>query len=168
MGNESMRAFEFEGRRRGIRLDEGTWQAIDWLAEQRGVKWAELAREWVTLGAHGPEKDDNLTRIIRSATMQCLLQETILSERADQFGGLQSPGFALAGMADDASFDESLSQAIIEATSDFVGFEISTGIDEFGRVAYWIRNGVRGGSNLILSTPFTPTQWLDAYEKPAS
>lgn len=165
MSEEKMRAFEFDGKRRGIRLDEGTWQAVDWLAKQRGVKWQALANEWVVLATGGKrEKGDNLTGIVRTAVMGALLEATILQERADMHQNT-GPIWQALGMCDDTELHESLTQAqSIEGTEDFVGFKLAAGINEFGFVTFYIENGIKKGSNLIISTPVKADKWAQEME----
>lgn len=160
MTEERMRTFDFEGKRRGIRLDEGTWQSIDWLAGQRGVKWTELACEWATLGGHGPHGDTNLTRVIRAAAIQSLLSETIFAERADMHGS-SGPIWASLGMCDDRGFQEAMNEAEIEGAEDFVGFKLAAGVNEFGNVTFYIENNVKDCPSLIISTPFSRTEWTE-------
>lgn len=165
MGNEKMRTFEFDGRRRGVRLDEGTWQAVDWLAAQRGIKWSELAREWVTLATHGQmQQGDNLTGIIRSAAMQCLLSETVFQDRADMVTSA-GPIWQSLGMCEDKQFHEALTAATsIDGSDDFVGFKCSAGVNEFGWVTFYIENAIKECPSLIISTPFTRQEWEDKIE----
>jgi len=68
---EKIRAFELDGKRRQVRLDTRTWEAIDHLATQAGIKWAALARQW----AQNAPKDaeDNLTAVIRAGAMSGML-----------------------------------------------------------------------------------------------
>lgn len=162
MSKETMRAFDFEGKRRGIRLDEGTWQAIDWLAEQRGVKWAELAREWATLGKHAIDSDKNMTRIIRSSAVQALLAETIFNERAEMFDTPSGPIWQSLGVCDDEGLDYALAQAkSIEGHQDFGGFTLHAGVSEHGNAAFYIRSSMKDGDNLIISTPFRLEEWAE-------
>lgn len=154
-----MRAFEFEGKRRGIRLDAGTWQAVDWLAGQRGVSWSILAHEWATLGTNGPETDGNLTRVIRTSAMQALLSETILSERASMHE-TAGPIWQSLGMCDDDRFHEIMGEAQhIEGAEDFGAFKLAAGVNEFGKVTFYIEGCIKDCSNLIISTPFGLDQW---------
>lgn len=155
---ERMRAFEYQGRRRGVRLDEATWSAVDWLAEQRGMKWPELAREWATLGMHGPVKDDNLTRVIRASAMQALIAQTIFAERAELHAAA-GPIWKTVSTCGDRDFREALEQAAIEAHEDFGGFTLHVGISEFGNVTVYVENHVKDGSNAIISTPFPLDEW---------
>ena len=85
MPKEKMRTIEYNDKRTGIKLDPATWQAVDWLAKQKGVKWSALARDWLTIGTNGTEADTNLTRIIRSSAMSELLNETIFSECQEKY-----------------------------------------------------------------------------------
>lgn len=72
--NEKMRTFEIDGKKRGVRLDAQTWEAVDWLADQTGKKWAELARRWVSDDPQDAEI--NLTAVIRSGiTAELLARE---------------------------------------------------------------------------------------------
>jgi predicted DNA-binding ribbon-helix-helix protein len=164
MSGEKMKSFEFEGKRRGIRLDAGTWQAIDWLAEQRGVKWSVLAREWASRGTDGPNRGENLTRVIRSAAVQALMKETVLAERADMHASA-GPIWRSLGMCSDEWFDEALAQAEhIEGVQDFEGYTLHAGVSEFGNVAFYLRSNFRDGMNLIISTPIPVAQWAEAME----
>lgn len=78
--NEKMRTFEMGDKKRGVRLDGPTWAAIDLLAAQAGVKWAELARQWA---ASDPEDaESNLTAVIRAGATADLLARQLRPERA--------------------------------------------------------------------------------------
>lgn len=164
MASEKMRTFEFDGKKRGIRLDGATWQAIDWLAEQRGVKWSALAHEWATMAGHAKQVGndsggENLTGVIRSHAMQELLNETILNERASMFENV-GPIWQSLGMVSDNDIQEVISQATsIEGSGDLVGFKIAAGVNEFGKVTFYIENGMKGCPSLIISTPFSLEQW---------
>lgn len=68
---EKMRTFELDGKKRGIRLDAYTWQAVDRLAANAGVKWAVLARQWADADPKGVE--ENLTSAIRAGVMAGML-----------------------------------------------------------------------------------------------
>lgn len=164
MANEKMRAFELDGKRRGIKLDPATWAAIDWLAEQQGVKWAELARRWAELGLHRLDtKGDNLTGIIRSYAIHELTQQTIFAERAEQYADTSAPTWRSIGQCNDDSFDYAIGEArkhgAIEGEQDFGGFELYSGVSEFGNVTYYIRNCMKFQQNIIISTPFKPDEW---------
>lgn len=168
MADEKMRTFEFAGKRRGIRLDEGTWAAIDWLAHQRGCKWPELAHEWAALGMHGPEQDDNLTRVIRSSAMAALLNETIFQERAEMYASA-GPIQMSMGMCSDRDFEYALEQAksIEFQNEDFGGFGVTIANNEFGKATIYVRNQLKLGSNLIIQLPITIEEWGEKMGEPA-
>lgn len=69
--NEKMRTFELDGKKRGVRLDAHTWEALDLLASQSGSKWAALARQWAETDPE--EAKDNLTAVIRAGVMAGML-----------------------------------------------------------------------------------------------
>lgn len=69
--NEKMRTFELDGKKRGVRLDTQTWEALDLLASQSGSKWAALARKWAETDPE--EAKDNLTAVIRAGVMAGML-----------------------------------------------------------------------------------------------
>lgn len=154
MPEEKMRTFELGGKRKGVRLDDGTWRALDWLADNRGQKWPELVREWAALA-----DDDNLTRVVRSAVMDALLAETIFNERAGLFE-TQPVEMQLAGMFDHEGFEETkvLAQSI-DFTFDDCGYQISSGLNEFGNVTFYLKSAMTDGVDLIISTPFTRDEW---------
>lgn len=82
MKDEKTRDFELEGKRRGVRLDVKTWDAIDWLAARAGVKWPELVQSWVT---DDPEAAKvNLTGAIRAGVLADLMEATIVAPRLDE------------------------------------------------------------------------------------
>ena len=144
-----------ESKRLPIRLDEHTWQAIDWLADESSQSWVEWCR-----GVVGANSEDlkNITGTIRSAAMDGLLCATIFSQRAEQLAQ-NGPIWSGLGMCSDQDFDHALSQADIEGAEDFIGFKLAAGINEFGYVTFYIGNGVKECSNLIISTPFTMQEW---------
>lgn len=147
--NEKMRAFELNGKRRGIRLDDATWCAIDWLAAKRDVKWPILAREWVAEGAD----DESLTRTIRNAAINALMVETVFGEqRAEDMKAMS--GHTLmknSGQLDDDQLREVLKNATVQGESDFGGFVVLFGQDEFGQDCVWIKNGLRDGDHFAIA-----------------
>lgn len=147
--SEKMRSFDLEGRRRGIRLDEATWQAIDWLAAQRGVKWAELARAWAGQSA---ASDENLTRAIRSAATHELLSATIFNDqRAFDVIAQESHGVMrnAAALSDDERNDL-MDGATVQGAHDFGGFTVVFGHDEFGQDFVLIENNMRNQPHLVI------------------
>lgn len=94
--NEKMRTFNLENKKKGVRLDAQTWQAIDWLATQAGAKWAELARQWV---ADAPQQaQDNLTAAIRSGAMAAMLAANQMPHLDDDSINLLKEIEALTGI----------------------------------------------------------------------
>ena len=146
---EKMRSFELEGRRRGIRLDEATWLTIDWLATQRGVKWAELAREWA---GQSNSSDENLTRTIRSAATNELLSATIFNDQrafdviAQENHGVMRHAEAIC----DDERDDLMSGATLQGGHDFGGFTVIFGHDEFGQDFVLIENNMRNQPHLVI------------------
>lgn len=149
MAEEKMRAFEFEGKRRGVRLDDGTWQAIDWLADQSGVKWAELARNWVT---NATNDDGNLTRVIRSAVMNELLAATILGEdRGRQLAAIELNSLMRnSGSLNDKQLGEVMKSATVQGEIEQGGFNVIFGHDGVGQDCVWIENNLRGWPHFAL------------------
>lgn len=149
MVEEKMRAFDLEGKRRGIKLDGGTWQTIDWLASERGVKWAELAREWA-----GESTDENLTRVIRAAAINEFLLATVLKERGPDLSAMHaSPLMRDSAALSDAQLDKILKSATVQGESDFGGFAVMFGQDEHGQDCVWIKNGLRDRQHFAFIVP---------------
>ena len=147
------------GKRAGIKLDEPTWAAIDWLSEKAEKTW----QQWCADVIDRTPDHENLTAAVRAAAMESVLDETIFNERAEGFSGLHAAGFRQAGLCHiGRDFDEAKDQAIIEGKADLTSVEVMSGIDEHGHVAYYIRNKLADAPHMIISTPFTPMQWLDA------
>jgi predicted DNA-binding ribbon-helix-helix protein len=147
------------GKRIGIKLDQPTWQAIDWLSGQQGKTWQQWCANVIETIPNG----ENLTACVRATAMDSLLQETVFAERADALAGLQPLGFQLASVFyRDRDFNDGIEQATIEGRTDLFSVEVMTGMDEFGRVAFYIRNKLQEAPHMIISTPFKPAQWLDA------
>ncbi len=145
-----------KGKRIGIKLDEPTWRAVEWLAEQAGQTWQQWCAQVIQ---EAGEDSNNMTAVVRAAAMDRLLSETILADRADQMTSPQAIAMRMAGQCDDGVFREDLQQSTVESKSDCGGFTLRTGIDMYGRICYWIENGLRGGTHIIVRTPFTPEQW---------
>lgn len=150
-----------EGKRAGIKLDQATWQAIDWLADHNGKTW----QQWCAEVIQGTSEGENATAAVRAAAMASLLHETVFNDRAEQFSGIQPTGFRLAGTCDRKGLQEAIEQAVIEGTADLVSVEIMSGIDEHQRVAFYIKNKLADAPHMLISTPFTPMQWLDALDQ---
>ena len=142
-------------------LDPTTWTAIEQIAEAGNSTWQRWCEDTILrIG-----KTDNITRGVRSAVLEALLQASVLSDRQELVNRPQPALLALNAMFGDADFNEDLSKAkLIDGTSDFVAFEVITGSDQFGRACLWIRNGLRDGTHIAIPLPFTPEQISNALE----
>lgn len=151
------------GKRMPIRLDEATWRAVDWLAAQSHQSWSD----WCARIVESTPEGENITATVRSAAMQGLLSATIFNERAEMYASA-GPIWQSLGMCGDPIFHEVLEEARkedrIEGEEDFVGFKLAAGVSEFGRVAFYIENGIKEGCNLFISTPFTLEEWAAKME----
>lgn len=142
MGNEKMRTFEFNGKKRGIRLDAATWQSLDWLAEQRGCKWSTLVQEWAS---NAGDDADNLTRVIRSSVLEALMMATICNEQRGIDLDVMEHHAVMrgSGQLDDCGRDELLAGARIQGEQDFGGFKLKFGQDAHGQDFVLIDNAMR-------------------------
>lgn len=70
------------------------------------------------------------------------------------------PEMQLSGTFDDADFLATVKQAqsIDFVSGDLGGFQLATGVNEFGKISFYIKNN-QDELNLIISTPFTRKQW---------
>lgn len=147
------------GTRSSIRLDEPTWQAIDWLADQVGQKWPQWCNDVIETVPAG----ENVTAVLRAAAMKGILAASFFPERADQHGDRTSPIWRALAECDDTDFDYALEQASrhggIEGNADHGGFTIYAGVSEFGNVTFYLRNNLKGGSNAIINTPYRLAEW---------
>lgn len=145
MVEQKMRTLEvLDGKRTGIRLDEATWQAIDWLAERRGKKWAQWASEVI----QRKPTADNMTAVVREAAMNELLSETIFAERANDLAAMDGNVYTRNhGVVDDDGLRSY--QDLARGESDFGGFAILFGVDDEGRDFLAVRNGLRGGVHFV-------------------
>lgn len=152
MADEKMRAFEFDGKRRGIRLDDATWHAVDWLAAQQGVKWAELAREWA---GDASGSDDNLTRVIRTAAMNAMVLWAILGEeRGSDLAAMEANALTRrSGMFSDQQLGDFLANATVQGESDQGGYTVIFGRDENADDFLVIRNNMRDGLHFATLAP---------------
>lgn len=166
MANETMRTFMLDGKKKGVTLDASTWKAVDWIADQRGIKWTDLAREWI---AAGIEHDRNMTRVIRSAVIDTLMDYPLFEERAEQLEEQLDPIQPMLGMTTDDNFTYALEQMTEHGEFlghyDYVGFRITTGVNEYGYVTFYIENGVRGQPNAIITTRHSLADFLAGSRK---
>lgn len=157
MANETMRTFMLDGKKKGVTLDASTWKAVDWIADQQGVKWTDLAREWI---AERIDQDSNMTRAVRSGVIDTLLQYPLFDERADQADPESELFDPLRETLQEVHRDEDLAYALDQAKEhgqilghySFGGFRITTGVSEYGAVAFYIENGVKDCPHVIITT----------------
>lgn len=141
------------GKRAAIKLDDPTWQAVEWLARERGQTWQEWCKQ-VLAEVTG---DENMTAALREAAMAGLLGATIfpdLQDRAEQLA-LQE-GHSLmrnAAPVDDKLLKSTLKHGKVLGGSDFGGFEVLFGFDEHGTDCIWIRNRLRDGLHFAIQAP---------------
>lgn len=141
------------GKRSSIKLDQPTWQAVDWLAGQRNQSW----QEWCNSVLANVTGDENQTATLREAAMAGLLGATIFpdfQERAEQLA-LQDANVLMrnSGTMDDKQLKAILKDARVQGSSDFGGFEVLFGFDELGTDCIWIKNGLRNGLHFAIQAP---------------
>lgn len=141
------------GKRSSLKLDKPTWQAIDWLASQRGQSW----QEWCNHALTNVTGDENMTGTLRQAAMAGLLGETIFADPADRAEqlALQESHALMRNSApmDEALLKSTLKHAKVQGRSDFGGFEVLFGFDEHGTDCIWIKNGLRDGLHFAIQAP---------------
>lgn len=141
------------GKRSSVKLDQPTWQAIDWLAGRRGQSW----QDWCNSVLANVTDDDNQTATLREAAMAGLLGATIfpdLQDRAEQLA-LQDANALMrnSGTMDDSLLNSTLKRAKVQGGSDFGGFEVLFGFDESGTDCIWIKNRIAGGLHFAIQAP---------------
>jgi predicted DNA-binding ribbon-helix-helix protein len=138
------------GKRVSMKLDEATWQAIDWLAEQRGKSW----QDWSVLTLANMDEGENMTAALREAAMSGLMEETIFADRAGQLEAMElHPLMRNSGMLNDQQLEEILSKARVAGHSDFGGFSVFFGLDEYFQDCIWIKNELRDGLHFAFVIP---------------
>ena len=148
-----------DGKRIGLTLEGITWAAIDRLAAEGQTDW----RQWCINVLKTTPDSANQTRAVRAAVTEGLMFHSFLQDRADLMRRPQPAVLALSGTFDDRDFDADLRTAqSIDGEEDYGGFSLLTGVDQFGRVCFWIRNNLRNSPNCIIPLPFTPAQINDA------
>lgn len=150
-----------DGKRMPVRMEVSSWNAVDWLADRDFIQWDDWCRRAIEARGGG-----NATASIRAAIIEGLLWENVAQERAEACGVPVATGFSLAGVCWDRNdFDYAVSQAIsLEGRQDLGVVEVISGIDEFGRVCFYIRNKMEGCPSMTISVPLKPEKWLDIME----
>lgn len=158
------RTLELDGRRASVRLDPMTWQAIDLIAEEKGVKWAEWALDLI---ANNPDAD-NRHAVIRAAVMRELMEHHLFSERADEqynpASGMLASQF-VGTLDDDQLRDEQTAGTVNNGCIDLIGFSVQAGADMHGRACIWITNGLRDQRHFVIALPLTPTELAERMRK---
>jgi predicted DNA-binding ribbon-helix-helix protein len=138
------------GKRAAIRLDNSTWQAVEWLANRDGATW----QQWCAKVIAANPDSDNVTAAVRSAAMDGLLNATIFDDRAEQLAAMaEHPLLKDSAAISDAQLDAILSTANIQGSSDFSGFAVIFGQDEYGQDCVWIKNGLRNHLHFSFVVP---------------
>lgn len=145
------------GKRGTVALDEASWATIDWLAKRQG----KTSRQWCEQTLAATPNPGNITALLRQHALDRLLHETIYQERAEAMSDPQPVGFSLAGVCNDADFNEAVGNALIEGSCDLTSVRVLAGIDEHGQVAFYVRNLLAECDHMVISTPFRPEEWLD-------
>lgn len=152
-----------DGKRSSIRLDEPTWAAIDWLADQAGQKWQAWCNGIITSLPTG----ENVTAALRAAAMDGILAETLFPERAAQHADPFAVTWKCLTEQNDRDFDYALEQAAkdgaIEGSADCGGFTIYSGVSEFGNVTFYVRNALKDGANIVINTPYKLEEWATTW-----
>lgn len=151
MTDQKMRSLDTgRGNRTGIRLDVTTWEAVDWIAEQKGKKWSEWVRDLLQ------EQPDaiNATALIRNAVADALLFEATAKERGPDLSAMQNNPLTRDSAAlSDEQLDDILKGATVQGQSDFGGFVVMFGHDEHGQNCIWVKNGLRVGLHFAFIIP---------------
>jgi hypothetical protein len=140
-------------KRASIKLDQPTWQAVEWLARERGQTW----QEWCKQTLVEVSGEENMTAAVREAAMVGLLGATIFpdfQDRAEQLA-LQESNVLMRNSApvDDTLLKSTLKRAKVQGGSDFGGFEVLFGFDEHGTDCIWIKNRMRNGLHFAIQAP---------------
>lgn len=150
------------GKRLSLKLDQSTWAAIDMLSERDRADW----KAWCLKAIAAAPEDANMTAAVRTGVISRLMLEMEMMDQLGESMGYQPIGFRLAAQfySDDELKHVTDQWSLERGTSECFSFSVSTGTDEFGRLAYCIENKLKGAPHLLISTPFNPNQWLDALE----
>lgn len=140
------------GKRHPIRLDDATWQAICWLAEQEGKTW----QQWCAKVIDATPGGQNITAAVRAAAMDALVYETIVADRGESLAAMEHhPLLKDSGTLNDRQLDDAMQGATVQGWSDFGGFAVYFGHDEYGQDCVWIKNGLRTGLHFAFVLPAT-------------
>jgi len=138
------------GKRTTMKLDAPTWAAVDLLSAQRGLTWQDWCRPIV----EGTPPGENITATVRATAMDGLLSATVFARRDEQLTAMQGhPLMRDSAMLNDGEFAAIMKSATVQGESDFTGFTVLFGHDEYGQDCVWVRNGLRGGLHFAFIIP---------------
>lgn len=132
-----------------IKLSNTTWEAIELVASNQGVKWTD----WIRGVLAKAKEDENKTEAIRIALIDTLLSVRVFSERASGVDYWEEhPVMQGASPMDDTDFDDYINTAQqIDGENDFLGFKLYFGTDRDGRPFVGIKNGHRDGEHVAIA-----------------
>lgn len=141
-----------DGKRTTLRFDVATWRAIETLADGDGIRWTEWARRLIAANPGA----ENMHAVIRSAAVEGLLAESILSQRAEQLSAVGTVLLEGCAILDDGQLAQEMEQGSVEgAPVDMIGFQLLAGVDRHNQPTIWVRNGLRDGLHVAITMPFT-------------
>jgi predicted DNA-binding ribbon-helix-helix protein len=138
------------GKRAGVRLDQATWQAIDWLADQSGKTW----QQWCAKVIAATPDSKNATASVRVAAMDGLLCSTVFAGRGESLDAMEANLLTRrSSMLNDEQLSAFLETATVHGQSDFVAFTTMFGQDENGEDFLIVRNSMRDGLHFATLAP---------------
>lgn len=151
------RLITINGKRVSFDLTAGEWAAVERAAAAAGVR----VSAWVNQQAAAAQDAGagNLTAYVRTAATEAAL--AALAEMESRAALPPATGFEQANTPDDRDFADMVAAAQINGTVDLIGCTVSAGVNESGCVAFYIRNGLRDGLHMTISTPMTPEEWRE-------
>lgn len=147
------RQVSHHGKRVPIELTSSEWDAVEMFAAEDGLSTGN----WLRL---------RLAESEASKTTPAMLIRHILADRLMAAIGRRAAlppatGFEQANTPDDRDFADMVAAAQINGTVDLIGCTVSAGVNESGCIAFYIRNGLRDGLHMTISTPMTPEEWRE-------
>ncbi|VWX32817.1 putative Ribbon-helix-helix protein [Limnobacter sp. 130] len=132
-----------------IKLSTTTWEAIELVASNQGMKWTD----WIRAVLAETDDQDNKTEAVRNALIDTMLTVRIFSERACGVDHWENhPIMQGASPMDDTDFDDYINTAQqVDGENDLLGFKLYFGTDRDGRPFVGIRNGHRDGEHVAIA-----------------
>lgn len=144
------RVLRFKDRNsRSIKLSTTTWEAIEFAAAEKNIKWTDWVREVLACA----KEHENKTEVIRTALIDSLLSVRVFSDRACGIDHWENhPIMQGASPMNDTDFDDYINTAQqIDGENDLLGFKLYFGTDRDGRPFVGIRNGHRDGEHVAIA-----------------